>query len=75
MPISESLRRDRYNRPIPLYNKNYDPIKLPPIDLPKDYSPFVYLEPLFDDRPIVIANLLAKWSVIGAAVRPRTQWV
>lgn len=67
--------RDRCKRPTPIYNDNYDPTKTPPEDLPASYSPYIFGEPLFDDRPVITARLPTAHIIAGASTRPRTSWV
>ena len=49
--------RDSYSRPIPVYNSNYNPYTIPNKDTPGGYSPYIYKEPLFDNRSVVINKL------------------
>jgi hypothetical protein len=66
---------DRCKRLIPIYNDNYNPSK-PPLDgIDKKYSPYVYGEPLYDSRNVIIAYLPPRHTVAGASKRPRTSWV
>ena len=51
----EVILRDRYKRPTPIYNKNYNPHEAPRVDIPKGYSPYIFKEPLFNDRLVVVA--------------------
>ena len=74
-PVVDVAIRDRCQRPVPVYNERYDPSKPPPEDLPPTYSPYVFGEPLFDDRHIIIANLLPGFTAAGASKKPRTSWV
>lgn len=74
-PIVDPSLRDRCNRPAPVYNESYNPDKPPPANLLPSYSPYIYGEPLFDDRPIKLANLTAGYTLSPAAKRPRTAWV
>jgi hypothetical protein len=69
------IQRDRCHRPPLKYNHNYDLYKPPPEGQPKGYSPYVYGEPLYDDRPVLVARLLPNHAVAGPSTRPRTQWV
>jgi hypothetical protein len=55
--IQSTAKRDCYIRPTPQYNHNYDIYKKPSNDIRCDYSPYVYGEPLYDDRPIIVARL------------------
>jgi hypothetical protein len=63
--------RDRCARPIPMYNTNYNPHKAPSNDQPAGYSPYVFREPLFDDKEVVVANLPKKHVLAGPAKKPR----
>ncbi|PMD58455.1 uncharacterized protein K444DRAFT_614225, partial [Hyaloscypha bicolor E] len=67
--------RDRCNRLVPTYNRNYNPYKPPPEDRRPDYFPYTSGEPLHDDRPIIIAWLPRKHVIAGASKRKRTTWV
>jgi hypothetical protein len=67
--------RDRCMRPTPTYNFNYNPYKPPSDTQPARYSPYVFNEPLFDDRPAVVANLPRNHVLAPAPKKPRTQWV
>ena len=69
------IQRDRCRRPPLVYNHNYDPYKSPPDDLPGGYSPYVYGEPLYNGREVIIARLLPHYAVAGPTKKPRTQWV
>ena len=66
--------RDRCTRPPLTYNENYNPEQPPLTDLPYNYSPYNYGEPLFDDRPFLVARLPPRWAETPAPARPRTQW-
>ena len=68
-------QRDRCKRPVPSYNSNYDPYKLPADTLPGGYSPYVNREPLFDNRAIIVNRLPTKYIVASASKKPRTAWV
>jgi hypothetical protein len=67
--------RDRCFRLTPIYNNNYDPNRAPPTDQHIGYSPYVYGEPLYDDRAVVVARLPARWTIAPPTKRPRTSWV
>jgi hypothetical protein len=71
----EVVLRDRCKRPTPTYNSNYNPYEPPRADLPRGYTPYVFNEPLFDDRPVIINQLPKKCILAGASKRTRTQWV
>jgi hypothetical protein len=70
-----AVKRDRCLRLPPTYNRNYDPFKPRPEDLPGGYSPYTFGEPLYDDRPVIIARLPLHCIVAGPTKKPRTQWV
>ncbi len=72
---SASTVKDQCDRPVPIYNLNYNPEKDPRDDLPKDYSPYTYGEPLYDARPIVLSRLPQNHVPAGASKRDRTSWV
>jgi hypothetical protein len=74
-PATSTLMRDRCKRLEPTYNNKYDPNRPPPGDISIKYSPYVYGEPLYDDRAIIVANLPQQHTVAGAAKRQRTSWV
>ena len=70
-----TARRDRYQRPPPAFNDNYNPNLPPNLSKPIDYSPFVPREPLFNDRPVHGPSLKRHYTVSGAASRLRIHWV
>ena len=73
--IQSTAKRDLYIRPTPIYNQYYNLFQKPADDLRSDYSPYVYREPLYDDRAIVVARLLKHHTEASAVKKPRTQWV
>ena len=73
--VQSTAKRDRCTRPTLTYNHNYNPYEKPSVDLRRDYSPYVYGEPLYDDRPITVARLPAYHTAVAAVKKPRTQWV
>jgi hypothetical protein len=73
--VQELIRRDTCKRPEPIYNANYNPYEKPPKDQPGGYSPYVYGEPLWDDRPVIVARLPRGYTIAGPAKKKRTQWV
>jgi hypothetical protein len=73
--IRSAAKRDRCARPAPSYNQHYNPFQKPADDLRVDYSPYVYGEPLYDDRAIIVARLLKFYTAAAAAKKPRTAWV
>src|SRR6266498_5505949 len=74
-PAEPKVVKDRYNRPPPTYNYNYNPEEPARDNLPKGYSPYVCGEPLYDDRLVIVARLPPRHTVVGAGKRLRTQWV
>jgi len=64
-PVQEVVHHDKCKRLSPTYNANYNPYKEPPDGINKGYSPYVYREPLWDDRPVVITRILKGLVVIG----------
>jgi hypothetical protein len=72
-PIVQSLvQRDKYARPIPQYNENYDPFKPANPDIPKTYSPYDYRELLFDNREALVARLLVRHTLVAPPKKLRT---
>ncbi|PMD13219.1 hypothetical protein NA56DRAFT_712254 [Hyaloscypha hepaticicola] len=67
--------RDSCSRPMPAYNSNYNLYAIPNEDTPGGYSPYVFKEPLFDDRPIVVNKLPKNCILAPPLKRPRTSWV
>jgi len=49
--------RDQCQRPSPIYNSNYNPNRPPPDNLPGGYSPYVFGEPLYDNREAIVSRL------------------
>jgi hypothetical protein len=74
-PAQAIVVKDKCDRPTPTYNHNYNPNEPPRDDLPKGYSPYVYGEPLYDDRPAIISRLPSRHTLAGSGKRLRTQWV
>jgi hypothetical protein len=74
-PGVPAVQRDQCLRPLLVYNRNYDLFKPPPEDLPGGYSPYVFGEPLYDDRPVVVIRLPLHYVVAGPTKKPRTKWV
>lgn len=74
-PISQTTKRDRCRRPEPIYNEFYNPRIVSDVELPVNYSPYANGQPLFDDRPVVIANLPRYHLISDAAKRPNQNWV
>jgi len=67
--------RDTCSRLIPEYNTNYNLYAMPYEDLPDGYSPYVFKEPLHDDRPVTATQLPKNCTVAPLAKRARTSWV
>jgi hypothetical protein len=67
-PSASTSVRDRCRRPEPTYNYKYDPYRLPSDFIDGEYSPYVYGEPLYNDRAVIIANLPRQHTVAGAAM-------
>jgi hypothetical protein len=74
-PTLNTIKRDTCFRPIPDYNANYDPYKLPSETRASGYSPYIYGEPLFDDRPILTSRLPVDHYLAIPSKRPRIVWV
>ena len=55
--LSTESARDTCPHPVPVYNEQYNPNQ-PTKDHPSDYSLYANREPLFNDCPIKIVNLL-----------------
>lgn len=71
----DPILRDTCIRPMPQYNTNYNPYAMPREDLPAGYSPYVFKEPLYDDRPIIVNELPKNCVVAPPAKRTRSAWV
>jgi hypothetical protein len=71
----DPILRDTYIRLTPQYNTNYNPYAILRNDLPVKYSPYVFKEPLHDDRPIIVKELLKNCVVAPLAKRTRSAWV
>jgi hypothetical protein len=74
-PIQSVINRDKCNRPTPKYNANYNPNTKPPEGLSGGYSPYVYGEPLWDDRPVIVERLPKHFTVAPPPKKARTAWV
>jgi hypothetical protein len=73
--VQELLRRDKCQRPEPQYNSNYNLFSTPPKGQSADYSPYVFPEPLFDDRAAIVARFPKNYTLAGAPRKPRKSWV
>jgi hypothetical protein len=67
--------RDTCLRPIPKYNMNYNPYTTLSEDLLNRYSPYIFKEPLYDDRLIIVNELPKNCIVASLPKRPRIAWV
>jgi hypothetical protein len=56
-PTAAVIAHDRCKRPEPIYNDKYNPYTLILGDIDETYSLYVYGEPLYDDRAVIVANL------------------
>jgi hypothetical protein len=70
--IQSTAKHDYCVWPTPWYNYNYDLYKKLSSDIRCDYSPYVYGEPLYNNRPIIVARLPWYYIKAGAAKKPRT---
>jgi hypothetical protein len=66
---------DKCQRPEPQYNANYNPFSTPPEGQSADYSLYVFLKPLFDDRAAIVARFPKNYTLAGAPRKPRKSWV
>ena len=71
----DPILRDTCIRSTPQYNTNYNLYAMPYEDLPDGYSPYVFKEPLHDDRPVTATQLPKNCTVAPPAKRARTSWV
>ena len=71
----DPILRDTCIRPIPQYNTNYNPYAIPRKDLPAGYSPYIFKEPLYDNRPVIVNELPKNCILAPPPKRPRTSWV
>jgi hypothetical protein len=68
-PPTTLLVRDQYTRPKPTYNNKYNPYVLSSSNLDKEYSPYAYREPLYNNRAITVANLPKQHILTNTAKR------
>ncbi len=61
--------------PMPKYNINYNLYATPSKDLPNRYSPYVFKELLYDNRPVIINKLPKNCVVAPLLKRPQIVWV
>jgi hypothetical protein len=59
----------------PEYNSNYNLYVIPCEDLCQGYSPYVPKEPLFDNRPVIVAQLPINYVLAPVPKRPWISWV
>jgi hypothetical protein len=71
-PKQRKIIKDRCQRPKPTYNRNYNPHKTPPDNLPKGYILYIFREPLYDNRPTLVGRLPRQYTVAGPAKKART---
>jgi hypothetical protein len=69
--ISISIVKDKYKRPKPIYDNKYDPTKPPLASITENYSPYVFRQSLFDNRPAIITRFPKYYILAGASKRPR----
>ena len=69
------MLRDSCLRLTLAYNSNYNLYVTLCKDITSGYSPYVFKEPLFDDRPIIVVQLPKHCVLAPPAKRPRTSWV
>jgi hypothetical protein len=74
-PTMNTIKRDTCFRPISDYNANYDPYKLPSEIRALGYSPYIYGEPLFDDRLILTSRLPVDHYLIVPSKSPRIVYI
>jgi hypothetical protein len=56
--LTSFVIKDTYVQSTPLYNNKYNFFKPTRDDLPSDYSPYVNKELLFNNKAVIVANLL-----------------
>ena len=71
-PAQNVVLHDKCKRPTPEYNSNYDPYKAPRDDLPDSYSPYVFGEPLHDDRAAMVTRFPKHYTLTPISKKPRT---
>jgi hypothetical protein len=49
-----TIVKDKCDRPVLVYNYNYNLEKEPRDNLPKGYLLYIYRDPLYDDRPLIL---------------------
>ena len=67
--------KDTCQRPAAIYNESYNPYLPTRDDLPSDYSPYAYREPLFDDRPANVTTLPKGMVLSPAAKKLNRSWI
>ena len=71
----DPILRDTCIRTTPQYNTNYNPYAIAREDLPARYSPYVFKEPLYDDRPVTVNELPKNCVITPPAKRTRSACV
>jgi hypothetical protein len=56
--LTSFVIKDTYERLMSLYNNKYNSFKPAKDDLPLDYSPYVNRELLFNNKAVIVTNLL-----------------
>lgn len=75
VPSAALITRDICQRPVPIYNDLYNPNLPEPTLRASNYSPYANGQPLFDDRPVIVANLPQGKVLALVSKRTRTAWV
>ena len=73
--VQKKAIRDTCKRPTPTYNTKYNPFEKPSPDVPGGYSPYKYLEPLFDDQLVITIRIPKYYTLAPPLKRPCTAWV
>ena len=73
--VQSIAHRDKYKRPLLLYNDKYDPYKPTNSNLPVGYTLYAFREPLFDNREAIVTRFLPNHVLAGPSKKPRTSWV
>ena len=72
---TSTISRDTCSFLEPQYNYNYNPLVPPSNTQPKGYSPYIFKEPLHDDREALLERFPPHYTLEGSSKRERTQWV
>jgi hypothetical protein len=67
--------RDTCSRLTLEYNTNYNLYAMPREDLPDGYNPYVFKEPLHDNRPVTATQLPKNYTITPLTKRARISWV